>query len=168
MARVHAGDHDGGRALLEEGLATGFMTQKTGSWATGMVCWAEAAAMARHAPAAEALRPALRPFAHLAATSGVTVHPAICHTLGTLDHVLGDLDGAVTWSEQADALHRNLASPLLIAYSDAARAAVLADRGQGDDHDRARRLATQALEASTSGGYGDIARTATEALEQLT
>jgi hypothetical protein len=62
---------------------------------------------------------------------------------------------------------RRTESPLLTAYTDAAWAALLADRNRRDDRTRARERAEQALAAATSGGYGYIERDARAVLERL-
>jgi hypothetical protein len=62
---------------------------------------------------------------------------------------------------------RRTESPLLTAYTDAAWAALLADRDQGDDRTRAREMAEHALAAATAGGYGYAERDTHAVLEQL-
>jgi hypothetical protein len=62
----------------------------------------------------------------------------------------------------------HIRSPLLIAHTRAAWAALLADRNQHDDHTRARVMAQQALDTATTGGYGYIETDARAVLTRLT
>ena len=64
-------------------------------------------------------------------------------------------------------LHEQLECPLLIAYTHAAWAALLADRAQGDDREQARTMAEQALTLATANGYGCIEADARTVLDRL-
>ena len=64
-------------------------------------------------------------------------------------------------------LHQRVQSPILVAETHAAYAALLADRGRGDDYDRARTVARAALDATTAGGYGYVEADALAVLERL-
>jgi hypothetical protein len=65
------------------------------------------------------------------------------------------------------ALHERLESPVLIAHTQAAWSALLADRATRDDHTRAREMADQAHAAATAHGYGYVATDAAAVLEEL-
>ena len=91
-------------------------------------------------------------------TTHVTFEPAVAHYLGRLDHLLDRLDEADAWFAEAMVLHERLESPVFIADTRAAWAAMLADRDIGDDHRRAVEMADQAYDAATAGGYGYVAR----------
>ena len=56
---------------------------------------------------------------------------------------------------------------LLIAHTDAAWSALLADRDRGDDRQRARAMAERAVTVATAGGYGDIQSDAQAVLARL-
>jgi hypothetical protein len=84
--------------------------------------------------------------------------------VGRLDHLLGDLDAADARFAVAHAFNEGLKSPLLDAYTDTAWAELCCDR---EDVDRARELATRALDAATAGGYRYIERDAREILARL-
>jgi hypothetical protein len=60
-----------------------------------------------------------------------------------------------------------LECPPLRALVDAAWAAVLVERDRGDDRDRARGLASGALELATAGGYGYAEQDARAVLDRL-
>jgi hypothetical protein len=89
------------------------------------------------------------------------------HYLGLLDRLLGDLDSAEECFTEALDLHERVRSPILVAHTHAAWAALLPDRDQGDDRTRAREMAEHALAAATAGGYGYAERDAHAVLEQL-
>jgi hypothetical protein len=73
-----------------------------------------------------------------------------------LDHLIGDYDTAENWFTEALALHERVRSPVLVAQTNYACAALLADRGRDDDHERAHQMASAALDAATAGGYGYV------------
>ena len=64
-------------------------------------------------------------------------------------------------------MHERLESPVLIAHTRAAWAAMLADRAVGEDRARAVEMADQAYAAANEGGYGYVATDAAAVLEQL-
>ena len=92
---------------------------------------------------------------------------SVAHYLGLLDHALGCLDDADEHFRQAMVIHEQLGSNLYIAHTQAAWAALLADRNRGDDHDRAIAMSEAALAAATAGGYGYVERDARSVLERL-
>ena len=117
--------------------------------------------------AAPLLRERLLPYHDQIVTTPGTFNAAVCHYLGLLDHLTGRYDDAEQWFTEALQLHERVQSPLLIAYTHAAWAALLADRNQHDDHNRARLMAQQALNTATAGGYGYIETDARAVLTQL-
>ncbi len=100
-------------------------------------------------------------------TDQISVRPSLAHSLGLCDHVLGNYDAADAWFRRAIDIEERLGAPLLIAETQAAWAMLLADRNEGDDHARARELATTALDAATAGGYGYAEADARAALDRL-
>ena len=97
----------------------------------------------------------------------IGVQPPIAHYLGMIDYLLGRHDDANHWWGGAMAMHQRFESQLLVAQTNAAWAGLLADRGTGDDRERARAMATDTLTATTSGGYGYIERDARRVLGRL-
>ncbi len=92
----------------------------------------------------------------------------IAHAAWTVAAVLvGDTATAERWFEEAMAIHDGMESPLLVAYTDAAWSALLADRDLGDDRQRARAMAERAVTVATAGGYGDIQSDAQTVLARL-
>jgi ATP/maltotriose-dependent transcriptional regulator MalT len=166
-AHAEAGSRDRATTLLREDRTTGFRMPLDLGWSCGMANWADAAVRAGDRESARVIRDVLGPCQDAIVMSAVTVQPSVSYYVGRLDHLLGDLDAADRHLSAAAALHERMESPLLSAYTDAARAELLADRGNGDDHGRARTLAQRALAAATAGGYGYIERDARDVLERL-
>ena len=81
--------------------------------------------------------------------------------------MLGNVDAADAWFTEAMEIHQRMESPLLVPHTEAAWAALLADRNRGDDRARARDMAARALAAAAAGGYGYIERDAQAVLQQL-
>ena len=121
----------------------------------------------RGVDAAPFLRERLLPYHDQIVTTAIIFNPAVCHYLGLLDHLTGRYDDAEHWFSEALQLHDRVRSPLLIAHTHAAWAALLADRNQHDDHTRARVMAQQAVDAVTAGGYGYIETDARAVLTRL-
>jgi tetratricopeptide (TPR) repeat protein len=155
------------RRLLDGGLRSGFDLRIDGAWTTAQVNWAVVASRLHATDSAAALHEVISPYHGQIVFTGATVNCSLAYYLGLLDHTLGNLDDADRWFAESMELHERLHSPLLIAYTNAAWAALLADRNEGDDRARAREMAEHALAAATAGGYGYIERDARAVLEQL-
>ena len=134
-----------------------------GSWATGQCCWANAAVRVRDRVAAQTVRDHLAPFHEQVPFTGITILPTVAHYLGTLDHLLDRHDDADRWFQEAMAIHERLESPLLVAYTHAAWASLLADRADA----RAREMADAALAAAVAGGFGYIEADARAVLARI-
>ena len=137
------------------------------AWSTGLACWADAAALVGAVDAAPLLRERLLPYHDQIANTTITFHLAVCHYLGLLDHLSDRYNDAEQWFTEALQLHERVRSPLLVAYTHAAWAELLADRNQKDDHARAHVMAQQALDAAIAGGYGYIETDARAVLARL-
>jgi tetratricopeptide (TPR) repeat protein len=164
---AETGQHADANRLLDEDFRSGFDLRIDGAWTTAQVNWAIVASRLNATDAAAALHNNISPYHDQIVYTGATVNASLAHYLGLLDHTLGNLDDADRWFAESMELHQRLGSPLLIAYTNAAWAALLADRGKGEDEARARELAEQALTAATTGGYGYIERDSRAVLEQL-
>jgi tetratricopeptide (TPR) repeat protein len=94
----------------------------------------------------------LEPFADRVAMAGwiLTTHGAIARPLARLYALLGRRDDAEAHFERALALHRQLASPPLIAWTLLDHACVLAQQGRRGDAARARKLRNAAVQAASS------------------
>ena len=167
FAHARAGETDQAQHMLDEDRTAGFPMPDDAAWSTGLALWAETAARLGTVDAAPLLRERLLPYHDQIVTTPGTFYPAVCHYLGLLDHLTGRYDDAEHWFTEALQLHERVRSPLLIAYTHAAWAALLADRNQHDDHTRARVMAQQALDTATTGGYGYIETDARAVLTQL-
>ena len=155
-AHARAGHMDQARELIRADLSGGFAMPDDMAWSIGIANWVDAAVLVREPEAAATLRELFVPYHDQLVTTEITFEPAFCHYLGRLDHVLGRYDDAERWFTEAMALHEQLGSPQLVAQTQAAWALMLADRERGDDHTRARDMATNALDAAVAGGYGYI------------
>jgi tetratricopeptide (TPR) repeat protein len=170
LAHACARGEDLGRAadLLDEDRAGGLAMPEDAAWLTGHAAWVCAAVLVGDLAGADELYERLRPFHdQLASAAPVTVNCAVAHYLGMVDHLLGRHDEADGWYERAMAIHHRMESPLLIAYTDAAWAALLADRDRGDDRERARAMAERAVEVSAARGLGYIHADAQAVLARL-
>ena len=167
LAHARAGDTDQAQRMLDEERTAGFPMPDDLAWSTGLANWADTAARVGEAHAATFLRERLLPYHDQIVTTTSTIQPAVCHYLGLLDHLSGRYDDAEQWFTEALQLHERLQSPILVAHTHAAWAALLADRNQLDDHTRARVMAQQALDTATTGGYGYIETDARAVLTQL-
>jgi tetratricopeptide (TPR) repeat protein len=166
-AYARAGDIERARELLDTQVAAGLAMRADHIWSTAHATWANAAVRVGHHGVAQIVRERIAPFHDQVVTSDITVHPAVAHYLGRLDHLLGRYDEADTYFTEAMAMHERLESPLLIAHTQAAWAALLADRSRRDDDIRARAMAERALSSATAGGYGYIEADALAVLSQL-
>jgi class 3 adenylate cyclase/tetratricopeptide (TPR) repeat protein len=166
-ARTRGGEVDEASSMLEEDLATGFKLPADHTWSTGMACWANAAFLLGMVEAAPTLRDLIRPYHDQIVNSGATFWPGLCHYLGLLDHLDGQFDDADRRFTEALALHERVRSPILVASTQASWAALLCDRSQGDDVDRAGVLAHAALDTAGAHGYGNIERDAMAAIARI-
>jgi class 3 adenylate cyclase/tetratricopeptide (TPR) repeat protein len=168
LAKARAGLVDVARQMLDEDRADGFQMPKDLAWSFAMGSWIDAAAVLGSVEAAPYLRALIVPYHDQIIWLGVGFEPALCHYLGQLDHLERRYDDAERWFTEALELHQRVHSPILVARTQAAWAAMLADRNRADDHSRARTMAQAALDAAVSGGYGYVGSDARLVLERLT
>ena len=91
----------------------------------------------------------------------------MAHFLGRLAHGLDRFDEADQWFGEALARHEGLRAPYFVAFTQTAWAALLSDRNQPGDGQRARTLIDAALPVATERGYGYVERDARELLERF-
>ena len=168
LAKVRAGLDAEARVMLDEDRADGFQMPKDLAWSFAMGSWIDAAAVLGSVEAAPYLRAQIVPYHDQIIWPGVGFEPALCHYLGRLDNLEGRYDDAERWFTEALEIHHRVRSPILVARTQAAWAAMLADRNRGDDRVRARTMAQAALDAAVSGGYGYVGSDARLVLERLT
>jgi tetratricopeptide (TPR) repeat protein len=167
VAYAFSNTRDRANRLLDEHLAGGLAMTFDLSWLVAHESWAIAAVLVGHRDVAELVHQRLAPYDDQLPSSHSSVLPVVAEVLGRLDHLLGRYADADRWFAQAMAMHTRLQSPLLVASTSAAWAALLADRDAGDDAVRARTLAEQALTAATAGGYGYTEADARAVLNRL-
>lgn len=165
-ACARSGRREQAAEILETDRAGGLAMPEDHTWLVGHVEWACAAVLIGDTTIAALLRDRLRPYSDQIATSYVSTACAGAHYLGMLDHLLGRHDDADAWFEQAMAIHDGMASPLLVAYTEAAWGGLLADRDRGDDRQRARAMAERAVAVASTRGYGYIEADARAVLAQ--
>jgi class 3 adenylate cyclase/tetratricopeptide (TPR) repeat protein len=167
MASLESGDVDRARRWLEEERALGFPVPEDGGWSTAHLYLSDVAARLGDRGAAETLRDRMVPFADRVVTTTITASPVMGFYVAKLEHLLGRHDVADASFRRALAIHEQLESPVLVAMTEAAWAALLVDRAEGTDVDDARTLAQRALATAERGGYGYVRRDAQTVLEQL-
>jgi tetratricopeptide (TPR) repeat protein len=167
MACGRSGQLERTTELMDAAVAGGLAMPIDNAWTTAHAAWVDAAVQVGHRAAAELLRDRLAPFHDHIVTTHVTFEPAVAHYLGRLDHLLGRFDEADIWFAEAMALHERLESPVFVAHTQAAWAAMLADRDTADDHHRAAEMAELAHATATAGGYGYVVSDAAAVLERL-
>jgi class 3 adenylate cyclase/tetratricopeptide (TPR) repeat protein len=166
-AKARSGMVEEARQMLDEDGADGFRMSKDYAWSAGMASWVEAASLVGSVDAAQHLRAQIHPYHDQITCFEAGFHTALSHCLGLLDQLLGDYESAERWFSEALELHERVRSPILVAQTQAAWAALLASRNQADDKARARDMATAALDAALAGGYGYIETDARLVLERL-
>jgi hypothetical protein len=166
-AKARAGMVEEARQMLDEDRADGFQMSKDYAWSAGMVYWVEATSLVGSVDAAPQLRAQIHPYHDQVNCFEAGFHEAMSHCLGRLDHLERRYDDAERWFIEAFEIHQRVRSPILLAKTQAAWAAMLADRDRGDDYSRARTMAEAALDAALSGRYGYVETDARLVLERL-
>ena len=145
------GDETSAVRHLDRAIDHGFTTPEDSAWSTAHAAWAETAVRTGRHASAPVLRDRLSPFhAQLVATT-LTVLPAFAHVLGRLDHLSGPIRRRRRVVHEAMQIHEQLDSPLLIAYTNAAWAEMLAERDHADDRAQAVVKAQDALAPRSPG-----------------
>jgi tetratricopeptide (TPR) repeat protein len=163
---LDAADNDV-RHLLDVEVADDFPMSDDAQWLTSHVLWAEAAYRCSHRPAATALYQRLLPWHAQFVTTHITVSGSVAHFLGWLSHTLERYDEADRWFGEALTCHEGMEAPFLVAFTQTAWAALLIDRNQPGDAQRARTLIAAALPVAAERGYGYVERDARDLLERI-
>jgi tetratricopeptide (TPR) repeat protein len=167
LAKSRAGADNEVGTHLDVEVANNFPMPEDLGWLTAHVFWAEGAARCRHRPAAAALAELLRPWHAQIVTTHLATSGSVAHFLGRLAHGLDRFDEADQWFGEALACHEGLRAPYFVAFTQTAWAALLSDRNQPGDGQRARTLIDAALPVATERGYGYLERDARELLERF-
>jgi tetratricopeptide (TPR) repeat protein len=104
----------------------------------------------------ERVAPVLAPYRDHIVADRTNVIGSAVHFLGMAAFALGDLELAEEELNAAIDVHRRLAAPALLAFSQAELARVLADRGWPGDATRARRLIDEARATATELGMAGL------------
>lgn len=164
LALARAGRVDEATELVEQGMAALPPGETHFNFTYAACAFVEAAVVVGHVDAARLARDLLMPYHAQIATTGTSMLSAVAHYLGLIDAFLGRFDEAARWFGEAIEIADRMSSPMLAAHTQAAWAQMLADRSHGGDHDRARELASIALQTATAVGLGDVEATARDVL----
>ncbi|MGQ0826419.1 MAG: hypothetical protein ACT4OX_15550 [Actinomycetota bacterium] len=158
--RVETGHLDEARVQLAQLAARGFVLPHTAYWLPNMRSLAEVAYGLGAADEAKQLYELLFPYRdHFVVTARVLCFwGSVEHSLGLLALTAGDLAAADDHLARARAAHIRVCSPLLIARTDLAGAALFERRGETG---RAHSLRQQVGAVATANGWIDLAATAT-------
>lgn len=167
FAKSYDDPHGEVTRLLNTELTNDFPMSADFTWLTTHLLWADAAAKSGHQTAAAALYQRLLPWHDQIATRHITVAGSAAHYLGLLAHTLDRHDEADQWFTEALALHERMEAPFFVAWTQAAWAALLADRNQPGDTQRPRAMVDTGLPVSVERGYGYIERDARTLLERI-
>ena len=161
-------DLDLAHELLDEFAATGFEPppEPTG-WLFTMIHYTDVAIACDDHHAAAALYERLVPYADQIPTKGSVPYPPIDHYLGKLATLLRRYEQADHHFTRAAAFADRAGAAYLAAEIDLAWGQMFLQRRQAGDEQRARARLDSARSAATAGGYADVERRATEALQRL-
>jgi hypothetical protein len=161
------GPHEKLHQVLDTEVTNDFTVFDDASWLSAQVLWAHAVARSGHRPGSKLLYERLLPWHDQFATAHTTVTGGVAHYLGMLAHTLGHHDDADRWFAESVAFHEAMEAPYFVASSQAAWAALLVDRDQPGDLQRARALVAAALPTATERGFGYVERDARTLLTLL-
>lgn len=157
---AESGRLDEARALLDEEMDGGIAHRGGSGWLATHAIWSLVAWHTGHLPAAELLVERLAPWREQFISTHVTTYGPVAYPVGLLEALLGRHDEAESDFALALAINERMEAPFFIALTKVAWARMLAERGAGDDLDRARAMATDALALAVEGGYGAVERQA--------
>jgi DNA-binding SARP family transcriptional activator len=163
--KATAGRHGEVTAELDRETSDDFPGFEDQHWLTALTLWAEAAAIIRHRDAAVLLRARLEPWHRQCTTTHISFGGVVAQYLAMLDRSLGDLDAADAWYAEALELHQRLASPVLVAWTQAAWAGLLLERNDTGDAPAAHSMLEDAQSAAEGHGWRLVENAITEALQ---
>jgi class 3 adenylate cyclase len=152
---------------LEAFATSGFDLQLDQFWLSGMVDYADAVVVCGDPAYAGPLFERLAPWHAQLPATGASALPPVSHYLGGLAGVLGRYDEADAYFSQSAALCERLGATFFAARTDLWWGQALARRNRPGDADVASARLTSAQRAARAGGYGNVDRRATEALDAM-
>ena len=169
LALAHAeADHtEETRELLTEFALTGFDLPLDATWLTGMIAYADAAAECGDPRYAEPVLEQLAPFADQWLYTDIATSGPISRSIGDLLVVLGRFDEAEHHFARSAASSKRAQAKYFAARTDLSWGRMLVERRATGDGVAAREVLSRAQEDATAEGYGNIARRAERALQQL-
>jgi hypothetical protein len=109
----------------------------------------------------------LAPYPDRVVATGVSVGASVSHHLGGLAAAVRRYDEADAYFAQAAAFNERANAKAHAARTNLSWATMLLERNEPGDIGRARDLLRNAQSASAAGGYTNVHRRATEALQRL-
>lgn len=129
-----------------------------------LTVYAEAAIHSHDRRSAAVLAERLAPWSDQVAHTGASVTGPVSHYLGGLHGVLGDVEKAEAYYEQATRMAEGMSAPFFAARTALGRGLLLSERGRAG---RARSMFEQARATAVEGGYAVVLRRAEAALKSL-
>jgi class 3 adenylate cyclase/tetratricopeptide (TPR) repeat protein len=161
VALCELGRRDTAQAVFDEVAAGGLpASSSTFDQLYGLTLAAEACAGVGDADRAGVLVDRLVPHQQIVAHVTAATRGAVSHYLGLLATTLRRFDEADAHFAAAEATHRRMGAPTLLARTRLEWARMLLDRSVGDDADRATTLLGQALTTARQLGLDSIERRA--------
>lgn len=160
-------DIDKAAVLLEAERDGGFDHPRDSNWLYDHCCWAQVAADVGELGATALLVQRIEALSHVMAVPRSAAGLPAAYSVGRAHLALGDADLAIDDFDLALAMGRSLRAPHFMAMTEVALAGALEQRNAGDDRTRAHAFATQAHRAAVDGGFGYVARDASEILTRL-
>ncbi len=167
LAHAEADHFEESRQLLEDFAQAGFELPLDPTWLTGMIAYADAAIECGDPQFAEPLLARLAPFSDQWLYTDVATSGPISRSLGGLATVLRRFDQADAHFGHAAATSERVGAKYFAARTDLMWGRMLAERGTGDDVERAGALLGRALEVSERLGYRNVGKRAAAALDVL-
>ncbi len=160
FAYAESGQLDEARTMLDTELETKIEHHGGSGWLATHAIWSLVACHTGHAAAAELLRERLGPWREQFISTHLTTYGPVAYPVGLLEALLGRHDEAEADFALALAINERMEAPFFIALTKVAWARMLAERGEGDDVDRAQAMAADALSLAVEGGFGALERQA--------
>jgi class 3 adenylate cyclase len=168
MAYLDADGESEALALLDAVVSEGFASLLVGiGWLEAVTAYAQVAIELHHAEAAALLFELFAPYHDQMGFNGLMPLEPIAMYLGALATVLHRFDEAETYFVEATEFGHRMNAPFSLARTNLSWGRMLTHRNAPGDAERARDLLSLAHRAATENGFGNVERSANEALQSL-
>jgi tetratricopeptide (TPR) repeat protein len=155
-------------ALLESAAAGGLASLPMGiGWLDGVITYTHAAIELHASKPAAPLLNLLAPYRAQVGFNGLMPLEPVAMYLGGLASVMGCYEEAEGYFTESAEISSRMGAKFFAARTDLLWGRMLLQRNAQGDAERARRLLTRADGAGTANGYGNVERSAKDALRQL-